>query len=95
MSKLRQSARGMECMVRLPGHCNRNSETVVLAHVGKSHMAGKCPDIHAAFACSDCHDAIDGRVPTKIPAQTLSVWKYEGMMRTQLYWLKKGLISEN
>lgn len=35
MSKLRESARGQDCLVRLPGVCNRNPETVVLAQVGR------------------------------------------------------------
>jgi hypothetical protein len=93
MSKLRKSAKGQDCQVRISGHCNRDSKTVVLAHVGKSHMGGKCTNLHATFCCSACHDVIDGRVYTQIPAQVLNVWKYEGMMRTKQIWLKDGLIT--
>ena len=63
MSKLRKSARGMPCTLQLEC-CNHNCETTVLAHIRLGFNAGigqKPPDHHALFACSDCHDAIDGR----------------------------------
>ena len=60
--KLRDSARGEECTLRLTGTCNHNPETVVLCHVGKIRgMAFKCNDSFAIYACSACHSAIDGR----------------------------------
>lgn len=64
MTKLRKAARGEVCTVRLPGVCNWNPETTVLAHIRRNWNAGagkKAPDHHAVFACSDCHDVIDGR----------------------------------
>lgn len=63
MSKLRQSAKGMPCTLQLEC-CNHNCETTVLAHIRLGFNAGfgqKPPDHHALFACSNCHDAIDGR----------------------------------
>lgn len=63
MSKIRRAARGQMCTLRLEG-CNYNKETTVLAHV---RMAGHCgigskpSDIKSCFACSSCHDVIDGR----------------------------------
>lgn len=59
--ELMQSAHGMPCSLRLPGICNHNRSTTVMAHlvgVGKS-MGSKVSDLHTAFACSACHDAID------------------------------------
>ena len=38
MSKLRKSAKGQLCLVRLPGVCNHNAETTVLAHLGGAGM---------------------------------------------------------
>ncbi|HBS0984508.1 DUF1364 family protein, partial [Klebsiella pneumoniae] len=32
MANLRKAARGRECTVRIPGYCNGNPETSVLAH---------------------------------------------------------------
>ncbi|CAM0103337.1 hypothetical protein PODOV084v1_p0035 [Vibrio phage 340E47.2] len=60
--KLQASARGQDCALRLIGTCNGNPETVVLCHIGKVRgMACKAGDNMAIFACSACHDAIDGR----------------------------------
>ena len=38
MSKLRKLARDRECQVRIPGICNHNPETTVLAHLGGAGM---------------------------------------------------------
>lgn len=60
-SVLMQSANGMPCSIRLPGICNHNPATTVCAHlpgIGKSN-ASKVSDLHVAYACSACHDAID------------------------------------
>lgn len=64
---LRQSAKGQTCTVRLPGFCNHNAATTVLAHLpgGGSGTGTKGDDTHAAYACSDCHDFIDRRRQSK------------------------------
>ncbi|MFT8068426.1 nuclease domain-containing protein, partial [Salmonella enterica subsp. enterica serovar Enteritidis] len=36
---LRNAARGLMCTVRIPGHCNHNPDTSVLAHY---RLAGTC-----------------------------------------------------
>ena len=59
---LRDHARGKECTVRLPGICNGNPETTVLAHYRVSGISGigkKPPDLIGAWACSDCHRYVD------------------------------------
>ncbi|MER2492332.1 DUF1364 domain-containing protein [Catenovulum sediminis] len=93
--KLRDSAKGQECQVRIPGICNHNPETVVLAHVGKSSgMAQKSDDIHATFACFDCHDALDKRQNNDffIPEE-IELFAWHGVQRTQKIWLEMGLIE--
>lgn len=61
--KLKDSAKGKDCTLRLIGTCNGNSETTVLCHVGRRRgTAIKSGDNMAIYACSSCHDAIDGRV---------------------------------
>lgn len=58
---LMNAAYGMPCSLRLPGICNHNPHTSVMAHlpgIGKG-VATKVSDLHTAFACSACHDAID------------------------------------
>lgn len=63
MSNLRTFARGKPCMVRTHA-CNHDTETTVLAHIRRANIAGmgqKPPDTCAVWACSSCHDLIDGR----------------------------------
>ena len=91
--KIRNSARGQECQVRIPDVCNRNNETVILAHVGKgSGMGQKCDDIHATYACSACHDVIDGRVRIGDP-RINRLYAYDAMIRTQKLLLEQELIQ--
>ncbi len=92
MTNLRQSARGRECQVRIPGICNHNPETVVLAHIGGAGIGRKSDDIHGAFCCSACHDAIDGRSNTEYHRSALKLLHLEGVVRTQEIWRREGLL---
>ncbi len=83
-------------MVRLPGICNFNSETVVLAHIrlaGVSGMGMKSPDLIGAWACSACHDEIDGRThKSGLSHDELRLAHYDGMARTIAQLDKEGLV---
>jgi hypothetical protein len=60
---IRRSARGKQCTLRLEC-CNGNAETTVLAHIRNSAWCGtgmKPHDLLSLYACSSCHDAMDGR----------------------------------
>jgi hypothetical protein len=89
----------MDCMVRIPGVCNFNPETTVLAHLGGGGMGAKRHDIHGAWCCSDCHDALDGRTRPKdefgdlFTARELWHFHAQGVIRTQEELLKLGLIK--
>lgn len=93
---LRKKARGRECTVRLPGICNHNSETVVLAHVrlaGVSGMGLKADDLLGAWCCSSCHDEIDGRThKSGLSRDELRLAHYDGMARTIMQLHKEGLV---
>ena len=92
---LRKQAKGRGCMVRIPGVCNHNSETVVLAHVrltGVSGMGMKAPDILGAWACSACHDAVDRRNHTDLDRDYVRLLHLEGMARTIAQLEKEGLL---
>lgn len=93
---LRKLAKGQPCMVRLAGVCNGNPETTVLAHfrlIGSSGMGLKSPDFMAAWACSDCHDAIDRRRHTAFLARDeVRLAHLEGVMRTQCELHRLGLV---
>jgi hypothetical protein len=97
MSKLRESARGQPCLVRIQTICNHDASTTVLAHVRMSGISGiglKSPDLFAAFACSTCHDEIDSRtIRATITETELRVAHLEGMIRTQKYWLDEGYVT--
>jgi hypothetical protein len=88
--KIRAAARGQDCTVRLPGICNFNPETTVLAHLpcGQRGIGIKSPDNIAVFSCSACHDAIDGRVRVGID------WKdmLRALAKTQLILIEKGIM---
>ena len=62
--KIRESAKGEHCTLRLPGVCNFDPATTVFAHIpcGRKGMGMKNFDPLGAYACSCCHDVIDGRV---------------------------------
>ena len=62
--KIRNSARGEDCTFQIVGVCNYNPETVVFCHLPdeSNGMGKKSDDISGAYGCSNCHDAIDGRV---------------------------------
>ena len=92
---LRNEARGRGCMVRLPGICNHNSETVVLAHVrliGVSGMGMKADDLLGAWACSACHDVIDRRARTDMDLKEVRLAHLEGMVRTIAQLRKEGKV---
>lgn len=89
---LRKSARGETCTLQLEGVCNHNPETVTLDHLRFFGMTGlnqKPHDFHAVYACSDCHNALDGRSAEK--------WGWEevlrALMQTQHIMYQKGLLE--
>ena len=91
MSKLRKSAQGQQCTLRLNG-CNYNPETVVLAHIRNNQFCGvamKPSDYMSCFACSSCHDTIDGRVKSDTVYKDILRAHFE----TLQHWVEVGLIE--
>lgn len=96
MSKIRQSARGEQCQIRLPFVCNGNPETVVWCHANGS-AAGKgigmkSHDILGAYGCSSCHDVYDGRRRVAIPRTEIKLAFWEGHARSIVRLIERGLI---
>jgi hypothetical protein len=95
MSRLTKLARDRECQVRLPGICNHNPETTVLAHY---RLAGTCGigikphDLLGAWACSSCHDEIDRR-SRRIGPDEAALAHLEGVIRTQAILIKEGKVA--
>lgn len=92
--KITDSARDEDCTVRIPGVCNFNRETTVFAHIPGirfGHGVGIKTKL-GAYACSCCHDVIDGRVKSHFSADGLKLMHYEGVMETLIKLEEKGLI---
>ena len=92
---LRKLARGQECMVRLPGICNRNPETVVLAHVRNQWFSrGSKPlDICGVWACMACHDCIDAREKnSSLSRAELEAYVLDALCRQLHHYAKEGIV---
>ena len=88
MTDLRKLARGQPCQVRLPGICNGDPATTVLAHVrmvGISGMGLKSADLLGSHACSACHTACD-------TDRSHEVDFLRGVIRTQAKLIKQGVV---
>lgn len=94
--KLRDSARGRDCQIRIPGVCCADPETTVLAHY---RLAGTCGvgmkpvDLNGAWGCRACHDACDGRLKTPYSRDELRLMHLEGVLRTISALVSEGRIS--
>lgn len=88
-NKLRNSAKGQACTLRLEG-CGYDDGTVVLAHLpcGQKGMGMKGPDVIACFACDNCHSIIDGRKRGEYEGSDL----LRALAETQLIWIRGGLL---
>lgn len=92
-SAIRMSAKGEQCLVRIPGVCNRNSSTTVLAHLNGAGVGCKHGDHKAAYCCSACHDWLDGGyVQHGYGRTTRDLWHLESVIRTQDRLIEKGLL---
>ena len=100
MSKITDSARGENCLIRIPGVCNRDDKTTVACHEpAGSGMGDKWPDTEIAYGCSSCHDEVDGRTTYKpnghqmYTREELLLMFFQGSRRTRLKLLEKELIK--
>jgi hypothetical protein len=99
MSKITESAKGEQCLIRIPGVCNRQDETTVACHEPcGSGLSMKWPDTEIAYGCSACHDEIDGRTKYKVAdhpvyrLDDLMIMFYQGARRTRAKLIDKDLL---
>lgn len=99
MSKITQSARGMDCQVRIIGICKHNSETVIWAHCN-AQAAGKGVGLKSidelgAYCCADCHDVYDRRrkAPKGMTREQVELDFAHGHYRSIVILKIKGLLS--
>lgn len=89
--KLTKLARGKECFVRLPGICNFDSATTVLAHfrmIGISGMSMKPNSLLGAWACSECHRAVDSNKDADVQLAFA-----KGVLRTINWLIQDGVVK--
>ena len=88
--KLRDSAKGESCTLRLPG-CGFDDGTVVLCHLpcGQKGVGLKSPDNMAVYACHHCHTVIDGSRRWEVEAADY----LRALAETQLAFIRKGLMT--
>ena len=98
IKKIRDSARGQECTIQSPW-CNHLPETVVFAHYGTPGEKGiglKPDDTSGAYACSSCHDALDGRTHWRTKdtryIETKDFYWFRGMRRTWKLLVENGVL---
>ena len=94
-TKITKSARGEECTVRIEGVCNYNPETTTLAHLNGGGVGTKVIDIHGCYACSSCHEWLDGGY-TRTPNMQRNVRDLrhlQAVIRTQTLLVGKKLIQ--
>lgn len=97
MTPIRKAARGQDCTLRIPGVCNGDRDTTVLAHSNRAEdgkgMGIKARDEEGCFSCASCHTWIDGGYAGHMPRSLVD--KYFDLARTesQAILKRKGLIK--
>lgn len=100
--KYTRSARGKPCQVQVPGICRVAPEnnTTVLAHLNGGGMAFKHLNIHAAYACAECHEWLDtGYVREKYSTSSCSarerrdLYHLEAVIKTQIIMIEEGILK--
>ena len=86
-------SRGQECTFRIPGICDRNTETVVPCHIRDRHTGGatKASDISIANGCFSCHALMDGRSGTLSDVDWL-YYALRGLQETLEQRFEAGLL---
>ncbi len=96
--RIRESARGEDCSIRMIGVCNHDSATTVWSHwpglAGGRGMGLKSNDLCGAYACSACHDVVDMRSdpPEGMTRQAVEIDWHEGHLRSLVRLCEKGIV---
>jgi hypothetical protein len=95
--KLRDSARGEACLVRLPG-CPGNPEQTIWSHyrgsAGGKGVSTKAGDVCGAYACTYCDGVYDGQIqrPAGMTKDEVDRLWLEGHIRSLVRAHEKGLV---
>lgn len=93
--KARNSARDEECTFNIVGVCNYTPETTVFCHLSDETkgMGKKSDDLSAAYGCSACHDAVDGRVYSQELEEHRDWYSRRAMVRTWRRMVETGVVK--
>ena len=95
--RIRDSAKGEACSIRIVGACDGRTDTTVWCHLpgidGGRGMGFKAIDLCGAYGCFGCHNVVDGRAPLPAGASRTSVMLdfHAGHMRSLVILKQKGL----
>ncbi|MDN3525656.1 DUF1364 family protein [Halomonas sabkhae] len=93
---IRDAAQGEQCTLNIVGACRYDTQTTVLAHLplGAGIMGGKEGDLSGCFACTACHDVIDGRAKwPPMEGEHRDFYLRRAMVRTWRRLVEKGVIQ--
>lgn len=92
MGRITRHARMQPCTLRLQG-CNGDPSTTVFAHAPSVNRGGmRDEDWWGCFACSECHDRLDGRTPHSIPQEVVLDRLNKAIHETQRILFKDDLL---
>jgi len=92
--RIRNAAKGQRCTLRL-NRCSNDPEETIFAHAPSCDNGmglKQAADFWGAFACSNCHDIVDSRIPNNdMRIMVLERW-IAGIYATQKILIEAGLI---
>lgn len=85
-NKIRQSARGEACSLRVAQYCV-DDETVIFAHLNSNYRGTgiKSPDLFGVYSCHECHILLDS-------SEVSYYDQLRALQETQMKLYNKGLI---
>ncbi len=92
--KITNSARDEDCTLNIVGVCNHDPETTVFAHLPSEDkgMGRKSSDICGCYACSACHDMLDGRDKSFEFSSNADFYTRRAHLRTLERLFEKGML---
>jgi hypothetical protein len=95
--RIRDSARGEQCQVRIPGACRGGTEHTIWSHAplgaGGKGMGIKALDLCGTYCCTGCDAVVDGqaRPPADVTREDALMAWFMGHMRSLVILRQKGL----
>lgn len=93
--KIRDSARGEDCTIEIPGVCMNEVETVVLCHFPDEYggTSIKSDDTSAGYGCYRCHRVVDGVDENDEFLQNKDFYLRRSQTRTVRRMIEKGVLK--